>query len=126
MFSTQGTLRWLIAFHCIFASVCPTSSALASDPPAFAWMCVAAASDDALSSAPEVHLSVTERGLPLAILKDQIPVWTSPVRIRTHDLKWLLPLGTAMGVTLATDSDVMRNVSPDPAFNKDNVNASNI
>jgi membrane-associated phospholipid phosphatase len=78
-----------------------------------------------LPDAPDAQLSVTEKGLPLAILKDQIKVWTSPVRIRTHDLIWLLPLGAATGVTLATDTDAMRDLSRDPSFNKDTVNASN-
>jgi hypothetical protein len=68
---------------------------------------------------------VTEKGLPLAILKDQIPIWTSPARIRTHDLIWLLPFGAAVGVTLTTDTNAMRDVSRDRTFNKDNVNASN-
>jgi hypothetical protein len=69
---------------------------------------------------------VTEKGLPLAILKDQIPIWTSPAFIRAHDLIWLLPFGAAMGVTLSTDTDAMRDVSRDPTFNKDSVNASNV
>jgi membrane-associated phospholipid phosphatase len=72
-----------------------------------------------------VQTPVTEKGLPLAILKDQIPIWTSPIRIRTHDLIWLLPLGAATGLTLSTDTDAMRDVSRDRTFNKDNVNASN-
>jgi hypothetical protein len=78
-----------------------------------------------LPDAPEAQIAVTEKGLPLAILKDQIPIRTSPVRIRMHDLIWLLPLGAATGVTLATDTDAMRGVSRDRSFNKDNVNASN-
>jgi hypothetical protein len=79
-----------------------------------------------LPDAPGVATPVTEKDLPLAILKDQVPVWTSPSKIRTHDLVWLLPLGAAMGVTLATDTDAMRDVSRDRTFNKANVNASNI
>jgi hypothetical protein len=75
--------------------------------------------------APEAQVPVTEKSLPLAILKDQIPIWTSPVRIRTHDLIWLLPFGAAMGVTLSTDTDAMRDLSHDRTFNKDSVNASN-
>src|SRR5580658_2538817 len=117
MFCPRYILRWFIASHCILASVCPASIAFAPDPPA-------AASEDALPDAPETRIPVTERGLPLAILKDQIPIWTSPVRVRTHDLIWLLPLGAATGVTLATDTDTMRDVSRDRSFNKDNVNAS--
>jgi hypothetical protein len=63
--------------------------------------------------------------LPLAIIKDQIPIWTSPVRVRPHDLIWLLPLGAATGVSLATDTDTMREVSHDRTFDKNNVNISN-
>jgi hypothetical protein len=91
-----------------------TRCALAADPP-----------PDTLPEAPVQQTPVTEKGLPLAILKDQIAVWSSPVRIRTHDLLWLLPLGAAMGVTLATDTDTMRELSRNPGFNKDSVNASN-
>jgi membrane-associated phospholipid phosphatase len=80
---------------------------------------------DTLPDAPDAQTPVTEKGLPLAILKDQVAVWTSPVRIRAHDLIWLLPLGAATGVTLATDTDAMRDLSHNPSFNKDSVNASN-
>jgi membrane-associated phospholipid phosphatase len=78
-----------------------------------------------LPDAPDAQNPVTEKGLPLAILKDQVGVWASPVRVRAHDLIWLLPLGAATGVTLATDTDAMRDLSRDPSFNKDTVNASN-
>jgi membrane-associated phospholipid phosphatase len=78
-----------------------------------------------LPDAPAAQIPVTEKGLPLAILKDQVGIWTSPVRIRARDLIWLLPLGAATGVTLATDTDAMRDLSRNPGFNKDSVNASN-
>jgi membrane-associated phospholipid phosphatase len=61
----------------------------------------------------------------MAILKDQVAIWSSPVRIRAHDLIWLLPLGAATGVTLATDTDTMRALSRNRGFDKDSVNASN-
>jgi hypothetical protein len=80
---------------------------------------------DSLPDAPPAQLPIREKGLPTAILKDQVPIWTSPARIRTHDLVWLLPLGAAMGATLATDTRTMRTVAHDRAFNKDNVNTSN-
>jgi membrane-associated phospholipid phosphatase len=80
---------------------------------------------DSLPDAPVPQPPVTEKGLPLAILKDQIPIWTSPIRIRAHDLIWMLPLGAATGLTLATDTDAMRDLSHNPSFNKDSVNASN-
>ncbi len=77
-----------------------------------------------MPDAPSTQIPVTEKGLPLAILKDQVAIWTSPVRIRTHDLIWLLPLGAATGLTLATDTDAMRDLSRNPSFDKDSVNAS--
>lgn len=83
------------------------------------------AADSALPDAPAAPGAVTVKGLPLAILKDQVAIWTSPVRIRTHDLLWLLPVGAATGVTLATDTDTMRTVSRDPTFNKNNESVSN-
>jgi hypothetical protein len=78
-----------------------------------------------LPDAPFPQKALTEKGLPLAIIKDQIPIWTSPARVRPRDLIWLVPLGAAVGVTLATDTDTMRDVSHDRTFNKGNVNASN-
>ncbi len=96
-----------------------------SPPVAVAAKDVAPIQEDGLPDAPSVQAPVTEKGLPLAILKDQASIWTSPGRIRAHDLIWLLPLGAATGVTLSTDTDVMRNVSRDRTFNKNNVNVSN-
>jgi hypothetical protein len=125
MISNRGMFRWFIASLCICASVSPASYAFVSDSPAAARISLPAAPEDALPDAPETRIPVTEKGLPLAILKDQISIWTSPVRVRMHDLIWLLPLGAATGVTLATDTDTMRDVSRDRSFNKDNVNASN-
>ena len=110
---------------CIYAGGGVTSYAVASDPPATALVTLVTVPQDTLPDASTAQVPVTEKSLPLAILKDQVPVWTSPVRIKRHDLIWLLPLGAATGVTLATDTDAMRNVSRDRTFNKDSVNASN-
>ena len=120
MISIRSILRCIVACFCISAHICPATSA-----PAAAVAAPTVAPEDALPDAPAAQIAVSEKGLPLAILKDQIPIWTSPVRIRTHDLIWLLPLGAATGVTLATDTDTMREVSRDRTFNKDSVNASN-
>jgi membrane-associated phospholipid phosphatase len=121
----RGILRCIAACFCISVGVSPASYAFDSDPPAAAVAAPTALPGDALPDAPATQIPVTEKGLPLALLKDQIPIWTSPVRIRTHDLIWLLPLGAATGLTLASDTDAMRDVSRDRSFNKDNVNASN-
>ncbi len=70
---------------------------------------------------------VTLRRTPLHILKDQGAIWTSPLRIRTKDLVWLVPLGAATATSLATDERAMRDVvSHDAGFNQANVNASNV
>src|ERR1700741_1043235 len=78
--------------------------------------------DKNLPDAPAVPGAVTVKGLPMAILKDQIQIWTSPVRARVNDLVWLLPLGATTGVTLSTDSDTMHRVPVDRTYNKNNVN----
>lgn len=120
---------WLLASFCIDAGMFPAIYAVAADRTiTMTWIAVAqtdSAATDALPDAPAVQVPVTEKGLPLAILKDQIPIWTSPIRTRAHDLIWLLPVGMATGITLSTDTDAMRAISRDRTFNKDNVNASN-
>jgi membrane-associated phospholipid phosphatase len=117
--------EWLLALLCACVSFSPANEAFASDRPAAATIVSEVASVDVLPDAPAPQISVSEKSLPLAILKDQIPIWTSPLRIRTHDLIWLLPLGAAMAVTLTTDTDAMRDVSRDRSFNKASVDASN-
>jgi membrane-associated phospholipid phosphatase len=109
----------------ICVAVCPASYAFEVSSSATTMMAPVGTPEDGLPDAPAPQTPVTEKGLALAILKDQLPIWTSPVRIRTHELIWLLPLGAATGVTLATDSDAMRGVSRDRTFNKDSVNVSN-
>ncbi len=77
----------------------------------------------ALPDAPEV----TVRALPKTVLQDQKAVWTSPARIRTHDLVWLVPLAGAAAAAIATDSRAATQVvSRDPGFNQSNTNASNV
>lgn len=88
-------------------------------------------SGTALPDAPQAQMvdkeAITLKALPMNILKDQGPIWTSPLRIRTHDLIWVLPLAAATGVGIATDQQVMNDVvSKDPSFNQANINASNV
>ena len=46
---------------------------------------------------------VTLRTVPRDLLKQQEAIWTSPTHIRDHDLVYLVPLGLATGLALATD-----------------------
>ncbi len=70
---------------------------------------------------------VTLRNTPVHFLSDQRAIWTSPIRLRAHDLKWFLPLAAATGASVATDHHVMNSVvSHNANFNQANVNASNV
>jgi hypothetical protein len=69
---------------------------------------------------------VTLHGTPLRILKDQEAIWTSPVRLRAHDLEWGIPLLLATGAAIATDHQAMNAASHDRTFNHENVFASDV
>ncbi len=89
-----------------------------------------AQSTDATSSpaAPVPQVAApTLRTVPADLLHDQKAIWTSPARLRTHDLRWLLPLAAATGAGIATDHRASTSVVlRDPGFNQANVNASNV
>ncbi len=76
------------------------------------------------SAGPDV---VTIRDLPGNVLHDQEAIWTSPVHIRSHDLKWLIPLGLATSSAIATDHRALHDfISLDPSFNNPNTTVSNV
>lgn len=89
----------------------------------------------ALPDAPQVHpdnqadedkVAITLRNTPAHIMKDQVAIWTSPARIRTNDLVWLVPLAGATGAAIATDHHTMSQVvSHNPGFNQTNTDISN-
>ena len=70
--------------------------------------------------------NVTIHSIPRDLLHDQEAIWTSPARIRAHDLAWLLPLAAATGIAFATDRHTMTDVvSHDPSFNQASIDTSN-
>jgi hypothetical protein len=80
-----------------------------------------------LPNAPQPQERVTLRATPLNILKDQGAIWSSPVRIREKDLRYLIPLGLAVTVAITTDHEAMTEVvSQNPSFNSANTTASNV
>ena len=84
------------------------------------------AAGQSLPDAPQPSQKQILLGMPKDILKDQAGIWTSPARVRTKDLVWLVPLAAATSVSIATDHHTMSDVvSHDPSFNQANVNASN-
>ena len=71
---------------------------------------------------PQVKLMQT----PLNIVGDSYRMFTSPIYIRTGDLKWMLPLAAATGVALSQDTHVAKDiVSHDPGFNNSANTVSN-
>ncbi len=71
---------------------------------------------------PPVKLIAT----PLNIVGDSYRMFTSPIYIRTGDLKWMLPLAASTGVALSQDTHVAKDiVSHDPGFNNSANTVSN-
>ena len=86
---------------------------------------------DALPDAPQpkvqTHDDVGLRDLPRNVFFDQGAIWTSPARVRAHDLKWLAPLALAAGAAIATDHRAMSQVvTHDTNFNNASTDASNV
>jgi len=78
-------------------------------------------------AAAEDRDDVTLRSTPGHILEDQRGIWTSPLRLRAHDLEWLAPLTLATGAAIVTDHRALSSVvSHDATFNHANVDASNV
>ena len=84
--------------------------------------------DASLPSAPSPQdPELTLRNTPRRVWQDQKAIWTSPLKLRVHDLAWIVPLAAATGASIALDSHTMNTVvSHDAGFNQANVNASNV
>lgn len=70
------------------------------------------------------HPAVELKRVPLNVAGDTYRMFTSPIYMRAGDLKWMLPVAAAAGVSLSQDTHVARDiVSHDPGFNNaaDNV-----
>lgn len=88
--------------------------------------CQAQNAERPLPDAPQPSQRKIILGMPKEILKDQAGIWTSPARIRSRDLLWLVPLAAATGAGIATDHHTMGSVvSHDANFNQTSVDASN-
>ena len=68
---------------------------------------------------------VTLINTPRNLLHDQAAIWTSPIRLRPHDLEWLAPMAVATGVAIGTDHYTMTQVvSRNSSFNQASINTS--
>jgi hypothetical protein len=62
--------------------------------------------------------AVTLRKVPVDILKEQGAIWSSPVRVRDHNLPVLVPLFLATTVLITTDHQVMSSAKlQNPSLN---------
>jgi hypothetical protein len=59
------------------------------------------------------------------IEKDQIAMWTSPLRLQLSDTEWLVPFGLVTGGLLATDTEFSKHLSNSPSRLKYSANFSN-
>jgi hypothetical protein len=71
--------------------------------------------------------ALTLRETPMNLLRDQGAIWSSPVHLHESNFRYLIPLGLAVTVAIATDHEAMTEVvSQNPSFNNANTNASNV
>lgn len=71
-------------------------------------------SDVSASPEPAEKPPVTIKGAVLSLPKDQEEIWTSPFRIRTHDLTWVVPFAVTSGVLIGSDSHSMARERSNP------------
>lgn len=80
-------------------------------------------------SADQPSVSNYENSIGIKFVKhlasDQVTIWTSPAHLRFSDVDWILPLGAATGLLIATDSDVSRHLSNSPSRLKHSSDFSN-
>ena len=118
---TKSAPRWIraVAFSALACTLGICSAASAAPAPA--------APPDAPQPKTLPQQDVTIRSAPGDILRDQAVIWTSPLRLRPHDLVWFAPLAVATGAAIATDHRAMADVvTHDPDFNQANVDTSNV
>lgn len=60
------------------------------------------------------------------LARDQVGIWTSPLRIQYKDLAWLLPLGAVTGVAIATDRHAVEHLPSSTTFASRSTQLSNI
>lgn len=80
-----------------------------------------------LPDAPQPEIpEATVKNTFLHTLQDQPRIFSSPVRIRKHDLVWLLPIAGGTAAAFVNDQRTMQTVvSQDFGFNQSNHHASN-
>jgi hypothetical protein len=110
----------LLLFSALSLALC--TAAAAQEPPASTLVSMADSDSSALPDAPQSQTTgqatangqpaakksddVTLANTPAHFLKDQAAIWTSPARIREHDLAYLVPIGLATTLAFTVDHQV--------------------
>ena len=71
------------------------------------------------------HVKAFHARLLQDFLQDQKAIWTSPAHIQLVDADWLIPLGAATGIMLATDTEYSKHLSNSPSRIKRSGDISN-
>ena len=84
-------------------------------------------SSSVTDASPKPERNENSLGLRLIenIEKDQIAMWTSPLRLRLSDTEWLVPFGLVTGGLLATDTEFSKHLSNSPSRLKYSADFSN-
>ena len=77
-------------------------------------------SDNPLFADPDQYFGPAREAVPVRITakdiwNDQKAIWTSPLRVKKSDVRWLLPLAGVAGLLLATDSHTASLIHTDAA-----------
>jgi membrane-associated phospholipid phosphatase len=111
----------LLLFSVLSLALC--IAAAAQEPPGPTLVSAADGISSALPDAPQSQTTgqtpansqpptkknddVTIANTPAHFLKDQAAIWTSPVRIREHDLAYLIPIGLATTLAFTVDHQTL-------------------
>lgn len=124
---------FLMLFTFSFVLCC---EALTQEPSVTSLVSATDSDSSALPDAPQSQTTgqspakksddVTLANTPAHILKDQVAIWTSPARIREHDLAYLVPIGLATTLAITVDHQTMSSSKlDDPSLNSHAATASN-
>ncbi len=64
------------------------------------------------------------KNVPSDLVHEQVDLWTSPLRLRLHDVQWLAPLMGATAIFMASDRDIERKLPTSASLIKRSNSAS--
>lgn len=118
-----------LLFSALSLALC--TAAAAQEPPVATLVSATDSDSSALPDAPQSQTTgqattngqpaakksddVTLANTPVHFLKDQAAIWTSPARIREHDLAYLVPIGLATTLAITVDHEAMSSSKLDDA-----------